>query len=80
MWSVGIRSALYGERGKLIAIVPAGQKEIAVEAIKAAKYGQDAVIIGTVGAEEAGKLYIETRIGGLRNLEVLQGEGLPRIC
>lgn len=77
---LGLDPLYMGNEGKLIAIVPAGQKEIAVEAIKAAKYGQDAVIIGTVGAEEAGKLYIETRIGGLRNLEVLQGEGLPRIC
>lgn len=69
-----------GNEGKMLAIVPAEQADRALTAMKAAKYGADAVIIGTVGSEEDGKLYLQTRIGGLRNLEVLQGEGLPRIC
>ena len=69
-----------GNEGKLVAIVPAAQKEAALSAMKSAKYGQDAVMIGTVTKEEPGKLFLRTRIGGLRNLEVLQGEGLPRIC
>lgn len=77
---LGLDPLYMGNEGKLIAIVPAEQKETALTAMKAAKYGQDAVAIGTVGNEEPGKLYLETRIGGLRNLEVLQGEGLPRIC
>lgn len=77
---LGLDPLYMGNEGKMLAIVPAEQAEVALNAMKAAKYGQDAVIVGRVGAEEEGKLYLETRIGGLRNLEVLQGEGLPRIC
>ena len=52
----------------------------AVEAIRSAKYGQDACVVGYVNDKAPGKLHLRTRIGGLRNLEILQGEGLPRIC
>ena len=73
-----------GNEGKLVALVPADQAEAAVAAIRGAKYGQDACVVGVVGELEdgssTGKLHLRTRIGGLRNLEVLQGEGLPRIC
>lgn len=77
---LGLDPLYMGNEGKLVAIVPAAQKEAALSAMKSAKYGQDAVMIGTVTKEEPGKLFLRTRIGGLRNLEVLQGEGLPRIC
>ena len=77
---LGLDPLYMGNEGKLVAIVPAAQKELALSAIKSAKYGQDAAVIGTVTKEEPGKLFLRTRIGGLRNLEVLQGEGLPRIC
>jgi hydrogenase expression/formation protein HypE len=69
-----------GNEGKLVALVPAEQAEKALEAIRGAKYGQDACIVGYVNDKALGKLHLRTRIGGLRNLEILQGEGLPRIC
>lgn len=77
---LGLDPLYMGNEGKLVAIVPAEQKERALEAMRSAKYGEGAVAIGTVTKEEPGKLYLVTGIGGLRNLEVLQGEGLPRIC
>ena len=77
---LGLDPLYMGNEGKFIAVVPEHQAQVALAAMKSAKYGQDAVIIGKVSKEEAGKLYLRTRIGGLRNLEVLQGEGLPRIC
>ena len=77
---LGLDPLYMGNEGKMLAMVPAEHADMALKAMKSAKYGQDAVIVGTVGNEEEGKLYLETRIGGLRNLEVLQGEGLPRIC
>lgn len=76
---LGLDPLYMGNEGKLVALVPAASAEAAVAAIRKAKYGQDACIIGTV-SEGEGKLMLRTRIGGLRNLEVLQGEGLPRIC
>ena len=77
---LGLDPLYMGNEGKMLAIVPAEQADKALAAMKSARYGQDAVFVGSVGNEEEGKLYLETRIGGLRNLEVLQGEGLPRIC
>lgn len=77
---LGLDPLYMGNEGKFIAVVPEHQAQAALGAIRSARYGKDAVIIGKVSKEEPGKLYLRTRIGGLRNLEVLQGEGLPRIC
>lgn len=77
---LGLDPLYMGNEGKLVALVPAEQAEAAVAAIRGAKYGQDACVVGYVGDKEPGRLFLRTRIGGLRNLEVLQGEGLPRIC
>ena len=77
---LGLDPLYMGNEGKLVALVPAEQAEKAVEAIRSAKYGQDACVVGYVNDKAPGKLHLRTRIGGLRNMEVLQGEGLPRIC
>ena len=77
---LGLDPLYMGNEGKLIAVVPKEQAEQALKAIQSAKYGANATVIGVVSDAEAGKLYLRTKIGGLRNLEVLQGEGLPRIC
>ena len=74
-----------GNEGKMIAIVPKEVAEQAVEIIRSAKYGENACIIGEVAEAEdriaeAGSLIMRTEIGGQRYLDVLQGEGLPRIC
>lgn len=77
---LGLDPLYMGNEGKLVALVPAEAAEAAVTAIRGAKYGQDACVVGYVSDKDPGKLHLRTRIGGLRNLEVLQGEGLPRIC
>lgn len=81
---LGLDPVYMGNEGKLVAIVPADVADQALEIIRSSKYGNDACVIGTVkepaGEEESGRLVIRTRIGGRRILDVLQGEGLPRIC
>ena len=80
---LGLDPLYMGNEGKMVAIVPEEYADKAVEAIKNSNYGKDATIIGKIVAPDAGKegsLVIKTRIGGTRVLEVLQGEGLPRIC
>lgn len=77
---LGLDPLYMGNEGKLIAVVPAAQKEKALTVMRSAKYGGSAAEIGIVSRSGPGKLYMKTKIGGLRNLEVLQGEGLPRIC
>lgn len=66
--------------GKMVAVVPAEQAEVALHAMRNAPYGEDAAIIGTVYAEPPGKVYVHTAFGAKRIMDMLVGEQLPRIC
>lgn len=67
-----------GNEGKLIAVMPKEQAEKAVEIIKKCPYGENASVIGEV---KNGKgVTLITPLGGKRQVNVLYGEGLPRIC
>lgn len=67
-----------GNEGKLVAIVPQKDAEKAVEIIRSCNYGENAEIIGTVKNGDGVDLI--TPLGGKRRVNVLYGEGLPRIC
>ncbi|MCI9144914.1 MAG: hydrogenase expression/formation protein HypE [Eubacterium sp.] len=67
-----------GNEGKLIAVMPQADAQKAVEIIRSSEYGENAEIIGTVKKGEGVTLI--TPIGGKRRVNVLYGEGLPRIC
>ena len=78
---LGLDPLYMGNEGKMVAIVACEDAHRALDIIRKSKYGQDARIIGSVAEQlEGGKLILKTAIGGRRNIEVLQGEGLPRIC
>ncbi|WP_031557054.1 hydrogenase expression/formation protein HypE [Lachnospira multipara] len=79
---LGLDPLYMGNEGKCVIILPKEEKEKALSIIRNSKYGENACIIGEVMAKEEDKalVYIETEIGGRRILDVLQGEGLPRIC
>ena len=79
---LGLDPLYMGNEGKCIIVLPKNEADNALEVIKNSKYGKNAVIIGEVKgmAEDKACVYIETEIGGKRILDVLQGEGLPRIC
>jgi len=49
-------------------------------AIKEDEFGKDACIIGEVMSDHPGRVIMETRIGGIRIVDMLTGEQLPRIC
>lgn len=67
-----------GNEGKLVAFMPKEQAEKAVEIIKKCPYGENASVIGEV---KNGKgVTLITPLGGKRQVNVLYGEGLPRIC
>lgn len=66
--------------GKMVAVVPADQATAALEAMRSAPYGADAAIIGSVDAENPGKVYVKTGFGAKRIMDMLVGEQLPRIC
>ncbi len=67
-----------GNEGKLVAIMPESQAEQALEIIRNSKYGENAKIIGRV--VHGSGVSLITEIGGTRRIDVLYGEGLPRIC
>ena len=69
--------------GKMVAVVPADEAEAALAAMRGARYGENAAIIGRVkplgeGARPA--VRVRTGWGSTRILDMLVGEQLPRIC
>lgn len=75
---LGLNIMHMGNEGKLVAIVPSEQANKAVEIMKNSKYGENATIIGKITNGES--VILNTRLGGQRKINVLIGEGLPRIC
>lgn len=75
---LGLNIMHMGNEGKLVAIVPSEQANKAVEIMKNSKYGENATIIGKITNGEG--VTLNTRLGGQRKINVLIGEGLPRIC
>ncbi len=77
---LGIDPLYLANEGKLVACVQAGDTDAVLTAMKQNSYGGDACVIGEVVAEHAGKVFMKTRIGGTRIVDMLTGEPLPRIC
>ena len=77
---LGLDPLYMGNEGKLVCIVAEKDADQALDIIRNSKYGDNATIIGTVTNDSPGSLYLRSTIGGKRELDVLQGEGLPRIC
>lgn len=75
---LGLNILHMGNEGKLVAVVPSEQADKAVEIMKQSKYGENAAIIGKVTNGDGVTLI--TPLGGQRKVNVLIGEGLPRIC
>ena len=66
--------------GKLLAFVPEKYADAVLAKMRENELGKDAGCIGEVVADHPGKVMMETRIGGLRIVDMLAGEQLPRIC
>ncbi|HET8845394.1 MAG TPA: AIR synthase-related protein, partial [Ktedonobacteraceae bacterium] len=77
---LGLDPLTIANEGKLLAIVAPEYAEKALSTMQAHPSGREAVIIGTVEANPAGMVFLRTDIGGLRVLDMLVGDPLPRIC
>ena len=77
---LGFDPLYLANEGKLMAFVADEDADAVLAAIAANPFGKDAAVIGEVVADHAGKVYMETRIGGERIVDMLAGEQLPRIC
>jgi hydrogenase expression/formation protein HypE len=77
---LGFDPLYVANEGKLLAIVARQDAESVLAAMRRARYGEEAAIVGEVKAEPRGRLLLKTAIGSLRVVATLAGEMLPRIC
>lgn len=78
---LGLDPLYMANEGKMIAVVPGDQADRALELMRGTEHGANAVIIGQVAkAEGKPVVHIRTPLGATRVVDVLYGEGLPRIC
>ena len=68
------------QEGKALVIVGREAAEEVLAAMKAHPLGREAAIIGEVVADHPGKVFLRSRIGGTRVVDMISGEQLPRIC
>jgi len=77
---LGLDPLYLANEGKIVAVVPPGEVQAALTALRAHPLGMDAADIGFVREGEAGRVTMRTRFGGMRIVDMLVGEQLPRIC
>jgi hydrogenase expression/formation protein HypE len=75
---LGLDPLYMANEGKMIVVVSDNQAQKALKAVQCSKYGANARIIGTI--REGDGVVMKTRLKGLRSIDLLYGEGLPRIC
>lgn len=75
---LGLDPLYMANEGKMIVVVPASQADRALLAMRKSKYGKNTTKIGTM--LEGKGVRMKTRLQGSRSIDVLYGEGLPRIC
>lgn len=77
---LGLDPFYVANEGKLLAVVAPEIAEPLLEAMRQHPLGAQAAIIGTVEDGEPGRVRMRTAVGGMRIVEMLAGEQLPRIC
>jgi hydrogenase expression/formation protein HypE len=77
---LGFDPLYVANEGKVVIIVSAVDAGNVLKVMQEHELGKEATIIGEIVAENPGKAWINTGIGGKRILDMLAGEQLPRIC
>ena len=77
---LGFDPLYIANEGKLLAFVKPDHAKDVLAAVRKDEFGKDACIIGEVISDNPGKVFMQTRIGGIRIVDMLTGEQLPRIC
>lgn len=80
---LGIDPLYLANEGKLLCFVPKDKAEQALKIMREDKNGKNACIIGEVAELPQGKngqVVLQTKMGGMRLLNMLEGAPLPRIC
>ncbi|MDD4952238.1 MAG: hydrogenase expression/formation protein HypE [Desulfovibrionaceae bacterium] len=77
---LGLDPLYLANEGKFLCFLPEGLAQRALEIMRSDPLGRAARRIGSVGADNPGKVVLRTGLGGRRLLNMLEGEQLPRIC
>ncbi len=77
---LGLDPLTIANEGKLLAVVAPEQADKALAAMRNHPLGREAAIVGTVQSDPPGMVFLRTDIGGMRVLDMLVGDPLPRIC
>ena len=77
---LGIDPLYVANEGKVLAVVAADAADEALALLRDHPLGAEAAIVGTVRAEPAGLVVLNTAFGGSRIVDMLVGDPLPRIC
>jgi len=77
---LGLDPLYVANEGKILAFLAPEAAELALEIMRNHEFGKRAAVIGEVTSAGKGQVRLQTAIGGLRAIEMLAGEQLPRIC
>ncbi|MBI5742926.1 MAG: hydrogenase expression/formation protein HypE [Elusimicrobia bacterium] len=77
---LGLDPLYVANEGKIALFVSPAAAAKVLKALRADKYGRNAVIAGRMLKEKKPQVRLRTGIGGSRQLLMLEGEQLPRIC
>jgi len=77
---LGLDPLYMANEGKMLCLTPQEQSEQVLHILKKSPLGTSAAIIGRVTEKGRNMVTVNTRLGGKRIIDVLYGEGLPRIC
>ena len=77
---LGLDPLYVANEGKLVAFCPAESADKLLQIMKAHPQGQDAAIVGEVFEDSNNFVQLATSFGGMRMVDWINGEQLPRIC
>ncbi len=77
---LGLDPFYVANEGRMVVAVPAEAAHAALAALRRTPEAAGSVVAGRVLAGRPGQVSLRTRIGTLRNLPMLSGAQLPRIC
>jgi hydrogenase expression/formation protein HypE len=77
---LGFDPLYVANEGKCLVITSASVADDVLAAMRAHPLGTDAAVIGEVVDDHPGRVFLTSRIGGNRVVDMISGEQLPRIC
>ncbi|STX37450.1 hydrogenase expression/formation protein HypE [Legionella feeleii] len=77
---LGLDALYVANEGKLLAICAAEEADKLIATMRSHPLGQEAAIIGDVVEDPRHFVQLRTKLGGLRIMDWLSGDQLPRIC